>query len=147
MRFSMWLVLAPIVTLSPMLAGCLAHGAEPGGGDVFGNIILRILEMYGPMAGMILWFMHREKLRDERDAAQRAEFIRLIESCTSVMVEVKTKLAQTCTETEKTRVAVYQVKDIVQGKGKEIVMPRANESHQEGRGSEGAGNSRMFLKD
>ena len=103
MRF----LLAGLIPLIPLVAGCLAFGGDAGApGGMIGVNWETALTVYGPMGGVIIWFMTREKKRDER-------LFVLVEKCTEVMAKVENALAQSHEGDEKQRAATYQLRDDV----------------------------------
>ncbi len=100
-------LIASLIVFLPLITGCLAVGAEssaPGG--MIGFNWETALTVYGPMSGVIIWFMTRERKRDER-------LFGLVEKCTEVMAKVETSLAQSSLDDEKQRTATYQLRDAV----------------------------------
>ena len=90
-----------------LIAGRLAFGSDAGAsGGMIGVNWETALTVYGPMGGVIIWFMTRERKRDERLFA-------LVEKCTGVMAKVETSLAQSAADDEKQRTAIYQLRDAV----------------------------------
>lgn len=105
---------AVIIVFLPLVAGRLALGADTGTpGGMIGVNWETALTVYGPMGGVIIWFMTRERKRDERLFA-------LVEKCTLVMAKVETALAQAHEGDEKQRAAIYQLRDAVRDFGAHV---------------------------
>ena len=93
----------------PFVAGCLAFGGDGGTPNGMAAVNWETaLTIYGPMGGIIVWFMIREKKRDERLFA-------LVEKCTDVIAKVEDALAKSSADDEKLRVVTYRLRDDVRG--------------------------------
>ena len=91
----------------PFAAGCLASAGDAiAPGAMVGVNWETALTFYGPMGGIIVWFMYREKKRDERLFA-------LVEKCTDVIAKVEDALAKTSADNEKQRNALYRLAEEV----------------------------------
>lgn len=112
------ILVAVIIPFLPFVAGCIAFGSEKmagGGGTIdlsWGSFII----VYGPMAGMLAWFMHREKVRDANEAKREERRAdnenRQIEAITLVIAAV----AEFRADLQKSRTAVYQLRDETRSK-------------------------------
>ncbi|MCD8352431.1 MAG: hypothetical protein LUC93_17645 [Planctomycetaceae bacterium] len=91
---------------TPFIAGCLAFGSEAmAAPSADGDFWLSLVKMYGPMAGMLIWFMQREKTRDA-----------LVVDCAKAITNLNATLTEYRKDMEKMRLALYQVRDEARGK-------------------------------
>lgn len=116
--FAACLAFAPFV-----VGGCLAYGSEkaaPAGVVPVGLTWESLVIVYGPMAGMLVWFIWREEKRDKREVERR----KAAEEQTAKQVEAITKFEATLSEfradIQKNRTAVYQLRDEARGKTRVI---------------------------
>lgn len=101
--------LAPGIVIALASAGLYCHlafGGEGAGVPSSGNLLEAVLMTYGPLGGIAFWFMRREDKRDKR-------LYELLEKSTEAMTTVANKLDSVRADNEKTRLAVYQLKDVV----------------------------------
>ncbi|MCD8138323.1 MAG: hypothetical protein LUE17_00830 [Planctomycetaceae bacterium] len=102
------------------MAGCAAYGSEAAvpGGD--GGIILSLIKSFGPMAGVIIWFMHRQKTYDT-----------LVVDCTKATTALNATLNEFRADMEKMRVILYQLRDEARmARRKSDVLKHTGESHE-----------------
>jgi hypothetical protein len=75
-----------------------------------------LLIVYGPMAGMLLWFMYREKVREEKAGKRDDEMRDVIVQNTAAMTLVNAAITEFRVEMQKNRAAVHQLRDETHGK-------------------------------
>ncbi len=114
MRFR--LLATMLVSFLPLIAaGCYAMAGDSAAlADP--TIALRwdtLITIYGPMAGIIAWFMWREKIAQKAEATRTDTLISLVGDCTATITSVNATLVQLRAESEKNRNALYRLADEV----------------------------------
>ncbi len=104
-----------MLVLLTSVIGTLAYGAEAVTAGVVGLSWETLLTIYGPMAGMLVWFMHREKIRDMKEEHRDKAFCGLIVQCTEALTRMNSTLAEFRADLEKHRAAVYRLCDESRG--------------------------------
>ena len=123
-------LLAGCFVFIPFVAGCLAFGSESMSPRGAVDLSLdSLLIVYGPMAGMLIWFMYREKVREDRAEKRDAELRDVIAQNTKAMTinaAATTELrSEVRAELQKNRTAIYQIRD--EKRGNTRIMRRNEE--------------------
>ena len=111
----MRLILAVCISFLPFVAGCIAMAGEtiaPAGPTVKLSWDT-LITIYGPMAGMLGWFMYVEKNRMKGEKERNDTLISLVGDCTETITAVNATLVQLRAENEKQRGAIYRLVDEV----------------------------------
>ena len=116
----------------PFVAGCIAMAGEsitPAGPTVKLSWDT-LVTIYGPMAGMLLWFMYVEKNRMKNERERNDTLISLVGDCRETIASANATLIQLRAENEKQRCAIYRLADEVhdfkggRGDTKTFIMKR-----------------------
>ncbi len=100
----------------PFVAGCLAYGSETMSSSGAIDLSLEsLLIVYGPMAGMLAWFMYREKVREENAGKRDVELRDVIAKTTEATTLATAAIAEVRAEMQKNRAATYQLRDEMRG--------------------------------
>ncbi len=109
-------LLAVSFVFLPFVAGCIAYGSESvATHSAVGLSLESLLIVYGPMAGMLIWFMYREKVREENAGKRDEELRGVIVKSTEATTLVIAAIAELRAESQKNRVATYQLRDEMRG--------------------------------
>ncbi len=100
----------------PFVAGCLAYGSESASAaGTVGLSLESLIIVYGPMAGMLIWFMYRENVREKKAEKRDEELRSVLLRNTEAMTLFNASIAELRAEMQKNRVAVYQLRDEAHG--------------------------------
>ncbi len=107
-------ILVIISVFLPFVAGCIAFGSESMASRGAVDLSLdSLIIAYGPMAGMLAWFMYRDNAREKNAVKRDTEFQAAIVRHTEAMTLVHAGLAQLIAEGEKGRHAIHRLADEV----------------------------------
>ncbi len=107
-------LLAVASVFLPFVAGCIAYGSESmSSGGAIDLSLESLLIVYGPMAGMLIWFMYREKVREAKADRRDEELRDVIVKGTEVTTLATVAIAEMRADMQKNRTAVHQLRDEV----------------------------------
>ncbi len=108
--------IATLISFTPLIvSGCYAMAGESAS-SADPTIKLSwdtLITIYGPMAGIIAWFMWKEKDRMKSEKERTDTLISLVGNCTATITSVNATLVQLRAESEKNRSALYRLADEV----------------------------------
>ncbi len=111
------LITAMLVSFLPLIAaGCYAMASDSVASVVDPTVKLSwdtLITIYGPMAGIIAWFMWVEKNRIKGEKGRTDTLISLVGDCTATITSANATLVQLRAESEKNRNALYRLADEV----------------------------------